>query len=170
METFVFIIIAGISAYLLLKLCLYIYRPFFLSKTLAGIEQEYNKLIAAVDKEIAEDLERLEKVQSGEGGGSEDLITENIKDVKTEKAHQEQVHEKFLRLKERFNRDYGKLSESIAAYQRYLDLKLEQSYNARYFVNAVISGTVSHDEFESSARKMGIALEECERKFDVLLA
>jgi len=168
-----FIVIAGTLVYFLLKLCLYLYRPFFLSKTFRQIEQMYDNLLTAADKDIGSAAEDFKAWQSGDRViktfNSEDEMIERINTAKTAKAHEEELHEKFLRLRERFIGDLKKTSESIEAYRRYLVVKLKQRQEAALFASAVISGAMSFDEMSAAAKATMIVLEENERKLDILL-
>ena len=47
------IVLAIFSAYLLFKLFLYIYRPFYLSRTFPETERMYTNLIATADRDLA---------------------------------------------------------------------------------------------------------------------
>jgi hypothetical protein len=164
---------AGIVVYLAAKLCLYIYRPFFLSKAFRDIDEMYSKLLVAVDNDVNSAIDDYRKWQSGDEVlktmRPEEEITRSVDTAKGAKAHEEEVHEKFLRLRERFIGDPKKLSESIVAYRRYLGVKLKQRQDASLFANAVTSGVVSFDEMMAAAKETMVVLEETERKLDVLL-
>jgi len=168
-----FIVIAGISAYLVLKLCLYIYRPFFLSKAFREIDEMYNNLLATLDNDVGSAIDDYSKWRSRnevvKTFRTEEEIAESVNTAKRAKAHEEEVHEKFLRLRERFIGDPKKLSESIVAYRRYLGVKLKQYQDATVFANAGISGAVSFDEMMAAARETMVILEENEKKMDILL-
>lgn len=168
------IIITGTLAYLLLKLCLYFYRPFFLSKTFREIEKIYNRLLIAADKELASAVEDFKKWQSGDKVlrtlRTENEMMERINTANKIKAHEEEVHGKFFRLRERFIQDHSKLSESIVAYQRYLEVRLRQRQDAALFANAVTSGTMTFDEMAVASEQTMLVLEKNERKLDVLLS
>ncbi len=173
MKLLLVIVIIGTLAYLLIKFSLYVYRPFFLSKTFMAIEEMYNRLQIAADKDIDLDVEYLKKWQSGDGivkaYSSEDEIMERIKTTRAAKTHEEEVYGKFLRLRERFLHNPDKLSESIVTYQRYLNIRLQQRQNAGVAANALTLGAISFDEFVAAAKETKIALEENERKLDILL-
>jgi len=173
LKTLLFIIIAGILVYLLLRLCLYLYRPFFLSKTFREIEQTYNRLLTVAEKDVGSAVENLGKWQSGDKVirtmWTEDEIKESINAAKAARAHEEEVYGKFLRLRERFLHNPDKLSESIVTYQRYLNIRLQQRQNAGVAANALTLGAISFDEFVAAAKETKIALEENERKLDILL-
>lgn len=173
MKLLLLIVIVGILVYLFLKFCLYQYRPFFLSKTFREIEQMYNRLFTAAEKELSSAIERLEKWHSGDKVvrtvHSEEQVMESINAAKAAKAREEKLHEKFLRLRERFIQDPNKLSESIVSYRRYLEVRLKWQQNAAMFGHAVTSGVMSFDEMMAVSKEATIVLEECERKLDILL-
>lgn len=174
MKVLIFIVGAGIVVYVALKLCLYIYRPFFLSKTFREIDDKYSKLLAAVDNDMDSAIEDYRKWQSGDDVlktmRTEEEITKSVDNAKGVKSHEEEVHEKFLRLRERFIGNPKKLSESIVVYRRYLDVKLKQRQDASSFANAVTSGAVSFDEMMATAKETMVVLEEDERKLNILLS
>jgi hypothetical protein len=167
------IVIIGTLAYLLIKFSLYVYRPFFLSKTFMAIEEMYNRLQIAADKDIDLDVEYLKKWQSGDGivkaYSSEDEIMERIKTTRAAKTHEEEVYGKFLRLRERYALNPKQLSESIVAYRRYLQVRFQHYENAMLCESAVTSGAFSFDEMMAARKEAMIILEENERKLDILL-
>lgn len=173
MKTLLFIVIAGISVYLLLMLCLYLSRPFFLSKTFREIEQMYNRLLTEAEKCVGLAVENLGKWQSGDNAiraiWTEDEIKESINAAKAAKAHEEEVYGKFLRLRERYVLNPKKLSESIVAYRKHLQIRFQHYEDAMLCESAVISGAFSIDEMMAARRKVMIALEKNERKLDILL-
>ena len=173
MKVLLFIAAAGIVAYLALKLCLYIYRPFFLSKTFREIDGMYNKLLVGIDNDMDTAIEYYSKWQSGDkvlrALRTEKELINNVDTAKGAKAHEEELHDKFLRVRERFIGDPKKLSEGIVAYRRYLGVKLKQRRDASLFANAVTSEAVSFDEMMAAARETIVVLEENEKKLDVLL-
>lgn len=168
------IIIVGVLIYLLLKLCLLIYRPFFLSKTLRNIDEMYNGVLNHTERSIQSALKDLKKWEAGDEyfkvfRGKDNLI-ESVTDAESAKAHEEEVYAKFLRLKERFVHHPIKLAESIAAYQRYLKVRLAQFHGASLLSSGVTSGAISFDEMVKSRNEIIIILKENERKLDMLLA
>lgn len=173
MKVLLFTAGAGIAAYLALKLCLYIYRPLFLSKTFREIDEIYSKLLTAVDNDVASAIEDYSKWQSGDkvlrDMRTEEEITKSLNTAKRTKAHEEEVHEKFLRCRERHIGDPKKLAESIVTYQRYLAAKLKQRQDATLCANAVTSVTVSFEEMMTSAKETMVVLKENEKKLDILL-
>lgn len=174
MKLLFFIVIAGTLVYLLLKFCLYIYRPFFLSRAFREIDQMYNRLLTAAVKDVGSAVKVLERWQSNDKVvrdlSSEDQIMENINASKTATAREEEVYGKFLRCRERFVQNPSKLSESIVAYRRYLEVRLKQCKDATLFAGAVTSGVMSFDEMMAEKKETMIVLEENERKLDILLA
>ena len=173
MKLLLIIIFAGGVVYVLLKLCLYIYRPFFLSKIYREIDKMYQSLMTATEKDVRSRVNDLEKWHAGDKvittlSSKEDLIA-NIKAAEVAKTHEEEVHGKFLRLNERFRQDPDKLSDSIVAYRRYLEVRLKQEQDATVFVVAMNTGAMSFDEFAAAAKETKMVLEEIERKLDILL-
>jgi hypothetical protein len=173
LKILLFIVTAGVVAYLVLKFCLYVYHQFFLSKTFRRIEDMYSSLLIAVDNDVNSAVENYRDWQSGDKVlkdiRSEEEIIKSVDTAREAKIHEEKVHEKFLRLRERFIGDPKKLSESIVAYRRYLRIKLKQRQDASLFANAVTSGAVGFDEMVAAANKTMVVLEEIERKLDMLL-
>lgn len=177
MKSLLLITVAGGVSYFALKLFLCIYRLFFLSKTFQKIEGIYSKLLAGLEKDLNAAIENYSKWQAGDDTlrrfRAEEEILKDVETAKREKAHEEEVHEKFLRARERFSGDRKRLSEAIAAYQRYLSIKVKQRQNASLFAIAVTSeGASLHDfdEMTAAARETMVALEENERKLDILLS
>jgi hypothetical protein len=168
-----FILLAGILVYLFLKFFLYLCRPFFLSRTFREIERIYNTLLIAVEKDVGSAVENLEKWRFGDEAVrmvySENEIMESVNTAKAEKAHEEEVYGKFLRLKERFVLNPNKLTESIVVYRRYLEVRWKQREDAAIFANAVTLGAMSFDEMMAAAQETMIVLEESEGKLDFLL-
>lgn len=173
MDLLLKIIIGGCIAYALLKLSLYIYRPFFLSKTFREIDEIYNKLLTATEKDISSATKDLEKWRSGDkvriDFHTEDEWIEILNSARKVKSHEEEVHEKYLRLKERFISKPAKLSESIVAYKRYLDVRSKQYQDAGQFAHAVTSGAISFEELLADKKKKTLILKENERILDFLL-
>lgn len=180
MKILLFSIIIVILVYLLIKLCLYVYRPFFLSKTFTTIEQMYKRVQIAAEKDISLAFEDLKEWRSGDrvviGLYSEDEIMERINAAKAAKSHEEEVYDKFLRLKERFILNHDKLSESIIVYQRYLNVRLQQRQMAASAGAYATARAVSFDEARAVSKEImtafkeiKIVLDESERKLDILL-
>jgi len=100
----------------------------------------YNKLLTATKNDLVSAVEYLEKWQSGDKVvttvRSEAEIMEDINTAKNTKTYEEKVYGKFLRCRERYAQDPTKLSDSIVAYRRYLELRSQQYKNARAFANA----------------------------------
>jgi hypothetical protein len=173
LKTLLFIVIAGILAYLLFNLCLYLYRPFFLSKTFREIEQMYNRLLTALEKDVGSWVETLEEWHSGDEvirtEHRENEILESINAAKATKAHEEEVYGKFLRLRERFVLNPKKLSASIVAYRSYLQVRLQHHEDAMLCACAVTAGAFSFDDMMAARKKIMIIMKENERKLDILL-
>ena len=167
------IIIAGVLIYLIVKFCLLIYRPFFLSKTFRNIDEMYNRVLNHTERSIHSALEDLKEWEAGDKVirlvHSEDRITKNVNDAESAKAHEEEVYAKFLRLKEHFIHHPTKLAEAIAAYQRYLKVRLAQFQGASIYSSGVTSGAITFDELVKYRNEIIIILKENERKLDMLL-
>ena len=173
LKLLLFIVIAGALIYLLFKLFLYLYRPFFLAKTFRKIDQMYNRLLTNADKTIDEWIEGLEAWRSDEVAAriayhSEDELIKNLNNAKEDKTHEEEVYGKFSRCRERFVNNPSKLSESIVAYQRYLETRLKLIEYPEIFVMAGPSREMNFDEMMAVKKEAMIVLEENERKLDVL--
>lgn len=173
MDVLLTIVTVGFIAYAILKLFLHIYRPFFLSKTFREIDESYKKLLTATEQDISSAAKDLEKWRSGDKVAidfhSEGEWTEKLNSAMKVKAHEEEVHEKYLRLKERFLSNPTKLSESIVAYKRYLEIRSQQYQNAGQIARAVTSEAISFEELLADKKKKTLILEENERKLDILL-
>ena len=174
MKIILLIVIAGIVLYFLLKLCLYLLRPFFLSKALREIDQIYNNTLAYIDKDLNLATENYNNWHKGDAitrcGSTEEEITNRLNYIKKEKEHEKEVYKKFFRLNERFSRNHDKLSESIIAYRKYLGSKARQQVNSDIFVNALTCKAMTVDDFISEGEKAKITLEENEKRLDDLLA
>jgi hypothetical protein len=142
-----------------------------------GASQEINKmyesLMVAAEKDLRSRIKDLEMWHAGDKVVSdlsikEDLVA-NIKVAEAAKAHEQEVHAKFLRLKERFRQDTERASETILTYRRYLEVRMKQQQDASLFVRAMESGAMSFDEFTAAAKDTKVVLEEIERKLDTLL-
>jgi hypothetical protein len=173
LEILIILVLAGFVIYLLFKLGLYIYRPFFLQKTISNIEAQYNKLLAILNKRIDMEVENYNKWKSGDKViltlRNEDELKDSIDEAMASKKHEQEVNEKFLRLRERSIGNYKKLGDAIFWYKRYLSLRLNQFENATIYSNTLTGGVVTLDEFMASANEHRIAIEESERRLDALL-
>ena len=173
MKTLLVIVIAGILVYPFLKLCLYLYRPFFLTRTFREIEKIYNRLLTAAEKDVGSWVDTWEEWQSGDKVVRtmyrENDIMEHINAAKAAKAHEEEVYGKFLRLRERFILNPKKLSASIVAYRRYLQVRLQHHEDAILCACAVTAGAFSFDDMMVARKKIMIIMKENERKLDILL-
>ena len=133
----------------------------------------YERLVDAAEKDVRSAVDALEKWHSGDkvtvAISSKDALIANIKTAEAAKAHEEEVHGKFLRLNERFRLDSEKLSDSIVTYRRYLGVRLKQQQDATLFVHAMEIGAMGFDEFAATAKDTKIVLEEIERRLDTLL-
>jgi hypothetical protein len=170
------LIVAGVIIYFLLKFFLYLYRPFYLQKILRRIEEKYKQVLTHTEKRLDEAIEELNEWQSDDKhsfpADTKEEALESVNNAKLNKAHEEEMYSKFLRLRERFIHNYSKLWELIIIYQRYLDFRLTHIQDAEIFALGVSSGVVSDDLFNDMIairNETLIILEESERKLDKLL-
>jgi hypothetical protein len=133
----------------------------------------YNRLLTVAEEDVGSTVETLGKWQSGDKvtmtEHNEDEIMESINAAKAEKAHEEEVYGKFLRLRERYALNPKKLSESIVAYRGYLEDRFQHYQDEMLCASAATSGAFSFDEMMAARKKAMIVLEENERKLDILL-
>ncbi|MGO9136925.1 MAG: hypothetical protein ACLP9S_15875 [Syntrophales bacterium] len=133
----------------------------------------YYRLLTVAEKDVSSWVETLGKWQSGDKvirpQYSEDEIMESINVAKAAKAHEEEVYGKFLRLRERYVSSPKKLSESIVAYQGYLEIRFQHYQDEMLSASLVTSGAFSFDEMMAAQKKIMMVLEEHERKLDFLL-
>jgi len=173
MQFITIIAIVGIVLYFLVKLGLILLRPFFLSKLLNEIEELYKKTQSVLTKDVKETTENLNKWHAQDKvvqiHSSKEDLEARIQEKQKTQEHCQAIHEKFLRLKERFIHNPSKLADAIVIYKRYLEMKLLQNQSAHAHTLALTSGSVTFDEFQSSARESMIALDEIEKKIDNLL-
>jgi hypothetical protein len=149
-------------------------RPFFVAKFLREIDMLYTntKLISAKDLDGA--IENLRKWRANDRVirtySSEEKCQSCIKDAQAADRHEQEVHEKFIRLKERFIQNPKKLADSILNYKIYLEIKLKRHHQIETIVQVVTRGGMTVEESMPIAQKTKIALEEAERRIDVLLS
>jgi hypothetical protein len=62
---------------------------------------------------------------------------ERINILNAGKIHEEEMHEKFLRLRERSDKDHDRLLECIKVYRRYLDIRFKQRRDATVLARAM---------------------------------
>jgi E3 ubiquitin-protein ligase DOA10 len=133
----------------------------------------YNRLLDAIEKDVGTWVETWEKWQSGDKvvrtQCRENDIMEHVNAAKATKAHEEEVYGKFSRLRERFILNPKKLADSIVAYRRYLQVRLQHHEDAILCESAVTSGAFSFDEMMAARKEIMIIMEENERKLDILL-
>lgn len=168
-----FILITGVVVYFLIKGTLFLLRPFLIAKLFKEIDQLYQKTQTIFAKDLEQTIKDLDQWHASNrtlriNSSKEDLET-RLQNAQTVDKHEKEVYEKFIRLKEHFIQNPPKLAEAILIYKRYLGIRLKQNENAIVLSQALTSGVVSFNEFESSARKTIIILEELESKMDVLL-
>jgi hypothetical protein len=173
LKLFLIFIFSGVSIYFLFKLGLYIYRPFYLEKVVREIQSKFDNFQALLDKDIETAVENFEKWQSGDKAMrfhyNEDGIREKISKAQSLKRHEQEVNEKFIRLRERYIHNYKILAEAIIYYKKYLDVRLKQYTNASVFVNALTCGAITFEEFTASAFETKIVVDESEKQLDDLL-
>jgi hypothetical protein len=72
-------------------------------------------------------------------------------------------------LRERFVLNPKKLSASIVAYRRYLQVRSQHHEDAMLCACAVTAGAFSFDDMMAARKKIMIIMKENERKLDILL-
>ena len=168
------ILIAGGVLYFLIKIGLFLLRPFFLAKILEEIEQLYTETQAVFVKDLEQAIENSKRWRANDKIlrilSSEKDFEARIQDAQAADRYNKDVHEKFIRLKERFIQNPSQLADSIVVYKRYLEMKLTQNREVAVLSQGLTSGALTLNEFESSARETRIILEELERKINVLLS
>jgi len=171
LKILIILVLVGFIIYFLFKLGLYIYRPFYLRKTISSIEAQYNRLLAILNKDIDMAVKDYSRWQSGDRVAlcSEDELRKGIDEAMASKKHAQEVNDKFFRLRERYIVDYKKLGDPIFWYKRYLNLRLDQIGKASIYSSALTSGVATIDEFMASANEHRIAIEESEKRLDTLL-
>ena len=173
MNLLLIVVLSGTAIYFLLKIGLYIYRPFLVAKLVRDIQSKYDKLQVMFNKDIELAVENLKQWESGDKviklSYRESELKENIIKANASKIHNQKVNEKFIRLRERFIGNPKSLSDAIASYKRYLEVKLQQKQDAFIFTNALTSGAMTFEEFQASANETMILLDECEKRLDILL-
>lgn len=173
MKIILILVMAGLTLFCVMKIGLYAYRPFFLNKLLREIQTKYDDLIMLYEKELKEATDNLNKYESGDDIliklGSEDEFRARIKDALQILKELQESNVVFIRLKERFLTNNKMLSESIIAYQRYLELRLNSRKNAHLCTQALASGGIALAEFVAAAKEDKILIEESEKKLYRLL-
>ena len=126
MNILIILVLAGFAIYFLIKVGLYIYRPFYFQKTISNIEAQHNKLLARLNKDIDIAVENYNKWQSDDkvilALNSADELKGRINEAMASKKHAQEVNEKFIRLRERSIGNYKKLADAILWYKRHLGL------------------------------------------------
>jgi hypothetical protein len=173
LKVLLILVLTGFAVYLLFKLAIYFYRPIFLRKMLFETEDEYRKLLDTLNKEIEAKEEDYTKWKSGTPvavlSNSEDEFKQRIQEAMDPKKHEEEVYEKFIRLRERSVGNYKAFGKAILSYKRYLALLARQSEHANIYTGALSVGSTTFEEFSTAAKEDRIAIEESERQLDLLL-
>lgn len=173
MDLILFILITGMVLYFLTKIVLFLLRPFFLARFIEKIEQLYARTQAILGKDLEQAMEDLKRWHKNETSTkilySERDLEARIRAAQAAEEHNKDVHDKFIRLQERYIHNSQKLADSILIYRRYLEIKLRQNQEATVLSSGLMLGVTTSSKFESSARETMITLQEIERKIDILL-
>lgn len=175
MRTLLYVTIAGGGIYILLKLTIFYYRPVAMRKAFEEIQGQYDKLLSIYNTELNTAIKNLQEWQSGNASKIMQMATdehnliENVTEAKKRKEHEVEIYYRYLKLKERFVYDRKKLAEAILSYDRCLSLKLEQISAGDRYVSMLEGNAITMDKFIESGNEMRIAIQESERRLDVLL-
>ncbi len=167
--------IAAILIYLFLKFAIHLYKPYLLSKNLEKINKMYERSMGLCTKRsdfLRQDVQpfRIDDT-AAPGNEAKETLAEKLQSAETLKAHEQEVHRKFLRLQERFFQDPNKLSEVILIYHRYLSIRLQYEKTISFYPeNRWDDDDADVDETTASSKDLSAILEENERKLDVLLS
>ena len=186
MEVLLYIGFAAIVGYALIKLGMYIYRPFGVQKFYEKIDNLYKIVSIKAEKDIKEEFDLLDQWRSEDEdckysaalrSYTEEEILKRIENVKNNKEHELQVHDKFLRCIERFGMNFNKpteMAEYMTAYYRYLTASRDYFYQIR--MGSTLYPYWSLEEMKERdavmyemRKKYKIIIEQCEIKLDRLL-
>jgi hypothetical protein len=170
--------VAGICGYLCFRLLVYLGRPLYLQNAFKEIDEQYTKLLRLAESDLESAIEGYNKWNS-ENSPFPSTEAEQLGQVnraKQARDHEREVNDKFLRLRIRFANDLEKQAESVAAYRAYVRFRLcKEEFASR----AALAGTgadlspderlARHQQQYEEARKIAVAVEECEKKLDALL-
>ena len=169
MGTFFLNIIGGCCIlFCIFKIYLTISRPSAINKLALRTEDRFNNLLSKYQDDIDYWVQCFEEKRARLL--SENELKKTINDAKSSKEKEEKIFHKYKKLRERYITDYLKLTEVIAASNRYLDLKENQMLNASMVWRLLEYDVKSVADKENEARDFFVLLEEAERKLDELLA
>ena len=169
-----FILLVGIT-YIIFRVYVYLSRSSTMKKVAKVIQERHAELQTLLDNDIQSAKEDLRYWKLGAKDkvrrqhASEEELVEAFKNAVEEKHREIKFYEKYVRLRERFFYDRKKLPEIFVAYERYLHLRIKHITDASYYLQMLDAGSIAIEEFKSAADESRIAIQESERKLDVLL-
>ncbi len=118
MTILLYVVLALVGMYLLVKIGLFFYRPIVINKAMLEIKDGFARAMKAHDEEINRWMKHLENYREGKDAetvhfSSEDEISKRIKDAADAKEHERDVYEKFVKLRERSLNDKNKFAEAM---------------------------------------------------------
>ena len=179
MKLLLIVAIVGFGGYLFFRLFVYLGRPLYLQNAFGEIDEQYTKLLRLAERDLDTAIERYEnrKSENSPFPSTEEEQLKQVDRAKRGRDRERDINDKFLRLRIRFPNDLKKQAAAVAAYRAYLRLRL---YKEDFASTAAPAGTGAdmspegrlayHQEQYEEARKIVIALEECEKKLVALLA
>ena len=175
LRSFLLFFLAVGGAYAILKLAINIYRPFAMEKVAEEIQGQYDKLQSILEADLKRAGEDLQHWRSGDRDKvsrmfvDEEKLIQSVKDANESKEHEVEVYEKYVRLRERFVYDRKKLAEALLGYKRYLYLRLKHIADASLYISMLDCDGMTFEECDKAANESRIAIQESERRLDVLL-
>ena len=169
-----FILLVGIT-YIIFRVYVYLSRSSTMKKVAKVIQERHAELQTLLDNDIQSAKEDLRYWKLGSKDkvrrqhASEEELVEAFKNAVEEKHREIKFYEKYVRLRERVFYDRKKLAEVFVAYERYLHLRIKYITDASYYVQMIDVGSMTFEEFKSTTDESRIAIQESERKLDVLL-
>ena len=169
-----FILLVGIT-YIIFRVYVYLSRSTTMNKVAKVIQERHAELQILLDNDIQSAKEDLRYWKLGAKDkvrrqhASEEELVEAFKNAVEEKHREIKFYEKYFRLRDRFFYDRKKLAEVFVAYERYLHLRIKHITDASYYVQMLDAGSMTFEEVKSAADESRIAIQESERKLDVLL-
>ena len=169
-----FILLVGIT-YIIFRVYVYLSRSSTINKVAKVIQERHAELQILLDNDIQSAKEDLRYWKLGAKDkvrrlhASEEELVEAFKNAVEVKHREIKFYEKYVRLRERFFYDRKKLPEIFVAYERYLHLRIKHITDASYYLQMLDAGSIAIEEFKSAADESRIAIQESERKLDVLL-
>ncbi len=168
------VIIGGAAFYSLIKSIHLLLRHFFIRKHCREIDILYGKIHQKSTNEFQREIRKLEKwhemdIMVRTYDGPEENIKSQIAVAQEAIKHEEQVYDKFIRLRAQYTGQPKKLRHCIARYKAYLDAKLQSYQDTEVYTHALKSGAITFQDLLDRAKQTQIVLEEFERKIDVIV-